>query len=88
MDVLLNGNHLKQEHKDIYQANFRKYRPIELDLSISHDVKLQKMVEWWSSSLGIFSSYGFTLNDFDQMVKESKMAMRYGILEIFKSAGE
>lgn len=39
--------HLSQEYKDVEYENYKKYRPIEKDKSLSEDYRREMMIEWY-----------------------------------------
>jgi 2-hydroxy-3-keto-5-methylthiopentenyl-1-phosphate phosphatase len=39
------------------------------------------MRQWWTSNLSTFSSLAFSKTDFRQLVSDSRLSLRYGIID-------
>ena len=59
---------------------FRKFHPIELSQTISKDVKLAAMKEWWDEDFRLFVEAGYAEGDFAKMCLDSKLLFRKGML--------
>ena len=54
------------------------YYPIEIDPTRTRDEKLPLMVKWWSQSHDLMEQLGLDKSDISDIVKGSKLRLRYG----------
>lgn len=80
--VMLEHDRITQEDKDDTRRLYMKYRPIEMDPTLSVAEKYKHMLDWLTENLKLFSSLQPTESDFRYMVAKTKMACRYGIVEL------
>ena len=56
--ILSKADNMGEEYRQKRTALYEKYRPMEIDETLPHDIKSQKMDEWWKSHIGLFYEYG------------------------------
>ena len=77
---MLECDKISDEHKKEVHGLFTKYRPIEMDPTIPHELKSKHMLDWWTQNMTMFQSLRLTPDDFHNMVSQSQLSLRYGIL--------
>jgi len=82
--VLRGSSLLSAEYKELSNALFTKYRPIEIDPSIPKPAKIAAMEEWWRLSNMCLVNEGIKIDDIMAMVAESAVAMRKRSTELFQ----
>ena len=81
MRVMFSSLKMNEEIKQRTIDAFNKYRPIEMDQKLTLQEKAEFMREWWESNLRDFSSMRLNDRDFHQMVYDSRIVMRHGLIE-------
>lgn len=71
----------KQEATELYN----KYRPIEIDYNMPEAEKKQHMVDWWHQALSLFVKQHFSMQDFNDMIKQGRLSIRCGILDLLQA---
>jgi 5'-nucleotidase len=82
MKVLLGSQKYRPEHREETRDLYLKYRPVELDQSLSLEQKEQHMKDWWTANMKTFSSVPLHRSDFHPLVLGSRLVLRHGILEM------
>jgi len=67
---------------------YKKYMPIERDATLSNEVKLEHLEQWWTQDLDAFTSVGFTRANFSHMVLKSKLLFRKGLIDLMHLSGK
>lgn len=65
--VMANANSISTEYSAKRKALYTKYRPIEIDMTITDEEKSKAMDEWWRAHINLF--YEYNLNE--KAVKDS-----------------
>lgn len=73
------------EVREITTALYKKYYPMEQDVSIPREEKLVHLDNWWRSDMTAFTKAGFTRRDFAKMTEESELLMRHGTKQLFRT---
>lgn len=84
MKVMLECDKISDENRQEVHDLFKRYRPIEIDPTIPHDVKSEHMLDWWTQNLVMFQSLRLSPNDFLSMVSQAQLSLRYGILQMLE----
>lgn len=85
---MLECKRITQADIDDTKRLYMKYRPIEIDPEISVAEKYKHMYDWLYENLTLFASLKPTDSDLRAMVSTSKMACRYGILDLLDQVKE
>lgn len=78
------GKLLGQEFKAKLDELYQKYRPIELDYTISEIKKNDEMLKWYSEVMELYYKYNLTQEKLVKSVLESNLILRKGLKEFFK----
>ncbi len=78
------GGYLSPDYVEKAYALYDKYRPIEIDESISKKERSKKMVEWWSTHLGLIVESGMSKAIVEDIVKKGRINPREGLTEFFE----
>lgn len=65
-------------------AIFKKYYPIEVDPTMTHEQKTPFMVEWWQRGHDLIVSLNLTRSDLADMVRETQVELRGGVGACFE----
>ncbi len=68
-EILSKGGFMPDEYVNEVNKLYEYYRPFEVDLDISFDVKNKLMEEWWSKNINLFSLYGLREDVIKKVVK-------------------
>lgn len=87
--ILSKSSLVPSEYVSERQKFFDYYRPIEMDQSISDELKSSYMLEWWEKHINLFVKYKVS-NDMinDAVSKVHVMESRDGALEFLKKLNE
>lgn len=72
----------EQEINKLYE----KYRPIEMDYSISYEEKNKQMEIWYNSCMDLYYKYKFNKNKLKEVVRNAKIGFRKGAKEFLEFA--
>jgi len=75
--------YLGEEYTKFAYELYNKYHPIEIDHTISQDIKNEKMDEWWATHIEKLSKYGLNKNILDAVIKNSVFELRKNINDFF-----
>lgn len=75
---------LSAEQKLKSDALYAKYRPIELNESLSSEERCNAMVEWWSVHRDFFINSGIKKSVIDDVVAKQSNIFREGVSDVFK----
>jgi HAD superfamily hydrolase (TIGR01544 family) len=84
--ILNYSNNVSEKFKKTSKALFRKYSPMESDISLDFNERDRMIKKWFIEDLDLMVDEKITRNDFQKMVRqaENKFYFRYGILELFE----
>ena len=84
------GNLLNEDLKNDMEKLYEKYRPIEIDYTITVEEKRKAMIEWYESCMNLYPKYNLTQNKMIESVvkniKDKKLVFRNGVEEFFIKA--
>lgn len=63
---------------------YEKYRPIEIDYSISKEEKLKEMEIWYSECMNLYYKYNLTKEQIKKSIQRSKLEFRKGAKEFLQ----
>lgn len=81
--VMANANQVGIEYKEKRTALYNKYRPIEIDQSISDEEKSFAMTEWWQAHINLFYEYGLKQEAIKNAIADGNLKYRQGAKKIF-----
>ena len=83
--VFRNHNYFPQEYEKKADELYDYYYPIEIDHSISENIRKEKMYEWWSKHIELITTQaGITKEIIFDIVENDYVKLRNGNLEFFK----
>jgi len=82
--ILSKADNMGEEYRQKRTALYEKYRPMEIDETLPHDIKSQKMDEWWKSHIGLFYEYGLKEEFIINAVKRKLLTYRDGAKKFLK----
>ena len=63
---------------------YKKFRPIEMDYTISKKEKTEAMVKWYSDCMDLYYKYNVNKEKMEQSIKNSNMILREGAKELLQ----
>lgn len=84
ISILRDGNYLTSDYASRAQALYDKYHPIEIDVNVPRQEKINAMREWWKTHFELLIGCGLSKNDIDKIVQSDIIKFRDGIKEMFK----
>ena len=82
--VFANANQVGDEYKQKRTALYNKYRPMEIDPTISDDEKSIAMTEWWQAHINLFYEYGVKEEAVKNAVAAGNLKYRDGAKKFLK----
>lgn len=86
--VFANANQVSEEYKERRTALFNKYRPIEIDQTISEEEKSKAMTDWWQAHINLFYEYGVKEEAVKNSIKSKTLNYRPGAKEFLRKMKE
>lgn len=86
--VFANANQVGEEYKIKRTALYKKYRPMEIDPTLSEDEKSKAMTEWWQAHINLFYEYGVKEDAVKNAVAAGNLKYRDGAKEFLKKMNE
>lgn len=86
--VFANANQVSKEYKERRTALYNKYRPIEIDQTISEEEKSMAMTEWWQAHINLFYEYGVKEEAVKNSIKAKTLNYRAGAKEFLRKMYE
>lgn len=86
--VLANANQVGTEYKEKRIALYNKYRPIEIDQTISEEEKSIAMTEWWQAHINLFYEYGLKQEAIKNAIEDGNLKYRQGAKAFLKKMYE
>lgn len=86
--VMANANQVGDEYKEKRTALYNKYRPIEIDQTISDEEKCAAMSEWWKAHINLFYEYGLKEEAIKNAIKDGNLKYREGSKEFLRKMNE
>ena len=84
--ILSKSELVPKEYVAKRQELFNKYRPIEIDESISYETKSKMMTEWWSKHIGLFVEYKLSEKVINKVANDLRdMSFREGAKEFLEN---
>lgn len=77
-DASAKKNGLSTKLEEFYD----KYRPIELDYTLSKKEKEKYMLEWYQGCMDLYYEFKITKEDLEKSIKNSKIILRNGLAEL------
>jgi 5'-nucleotidase len=77
-------NYISEEYSKKATELSEIYRPIEMDLSVSHKEKKEKMKEWWEKHFDLLIESGLNKKHIVEIVESGKIKLREGADEFFE----
>lgn len=77
------GKYLTSDYAPKAHALYEKYRPIEIDPTISFEQKSQAMEEWWQTHFNLMVECGLDRETIRKAIVENKIYFRAGSKELF-----
>ena len=84
MKYLRNGNYLTSDYAKKANELFDRYHPYEIDSRISHEEKMAKMKEWWTTHFKLLIDSGLDKKTLDRFVQDVKLEFREGTKEFLE----
>ena len=78
------GRILGKEFKEEMQKYYEKYRPIELDYTMSEYNKERHMEDWYSECMNLYYIYKLTKEKMEKSIKESNLIFQKGAKEFIQ----
>lgn len=86
--VMANANQVGIEYKEKRTALYNKYRPIEIDQSISDEEKSFAMTEWWQAHINLFYEYGLKQEAIKNAIADGNLKYRQGAKKFLRKMYE
>ncbi len=86
--VMANSNQLGDEYTKKRTKLYEKYRPIEIDMSITDEEKSMFMTEWWKAHISLFKEYNLKENDIKKSITDGGLKYREGAKLFLKKMKE
>lgn len=86
--VMANANQVGSEYKEKRTALYNKYRPIEIDQTISEEEKCKAMDEWWKAHINLFYEYGLKEESIKNAILDGNLKYRDGSKEFLRKMNE
>lgn len=86
--VMANANQVGEEYKERRTALYNKYRPIEVDSSISDEEKSKAMTEWWKAHINLFYEYGLQEIAIKNAIEDGNLKYRLGAKQFLAKMNE
>ena len=86
--VMANANQVGSEYKEKRTALYNKYRPIEIDQTISEEEKCKAMDEWWKAHINLFYEYGLREEAIKNAILDRNLKYRDGSKEFLRKMNE
>ena len=86
--VLANANQVGAEYKERRTALYNKYRPIEIDQTISDEEKSMAMTEWWQAHINLFYEYGLKEQAIKDAIADGNLKYREGAKDFMRKMYE
>lgn len=86
--VMANANKVGEEYTRKRTALYNKYRPIEIDSTISDEEKSKAMTEWWQAHINLFYEYGLKEQAIKDSLKDGGLNYREGSKEFLAKMNE
>lgn len=82
--VMANANGVNEEYTQKRNALYQKYRPIEIDMTLTDEEKSNAMEEWWKCHIALFFEYGLREDAVKFSVKKGGLKFRDGAKELLE----
>ena len=82
------GKLLGEEFAKKLNELYEKYRPIELDYTITFEEKNTAMEKWYKECMDLYYEYNLTEGKLEKSIKESNLIFRKGLEKFLKSMYE
>lgn len=86
--VMANANKVGEEYTIKRTALYNKYRPIEIDSTISDEEKSKAMSEWWQAHINLFYEFGLKEQAIKDSLTEGGLNYRVGAKEFLIKMNE
>ena len=86
--VMANSNQLGEEYSKKRNALYEKYRPIEIDMTLSDEDKSCAMTEWWKAHISLFKEYNLKQDDIKKSIIDGGLRYRVGAKQFLKKMHE
>lgn len=82
------ANIFNDEYQRLKTEQYEKYRPIEVDPNISHEIKEKNMEAWWKEHFELFFRFGLKKEDIVKCATQGGIVLRDGAEEFFSKMHE
>lgn len=86
--VMANSNQLGEEYSKKRKALYEKYRPIEIDMTLSDEEKSAAMTDWWKAHINLFKEYNLKENDIKKSICDGGLKYRVGAKQFLNKMHE
>ncbi len=80
--------HLGEDYKDQSEELFSMYKPIEDDDSVSEQVKVEALSQWWREHLELLVRHGMSKSIASAIVSSGKIQYRKGVKEFLQKLND
>ena len=87
-DAVANPKFVEQGIRSDMDKLYKKYRPIEMDYTISKEEKLKQMEIWYSECMDLYYKYNLTKEQIKNSIQSSDIKFRKGAKELLVLAHE
>lgn len=87
-DAVANPKFVEQGIRSDMDRLYKKYRPIEMDYTISKEEKLKQMEIWYSECMDLYYKYNLTKEQIKNSIQSSDIKFRKGAKELLVLAHE
>lgn len=81
ISVLRDGDYLTADYAEKAHALFSRYRPIEIDATVSREKKAEAMNSWWREHFALLIASRLNKRDIEQAVLSGSVHLREGFAE-------
>jgi len=82
ISLLRDGHHLTSDYAEKAHAFFDHYHPVEIDLGVPKEKRIEAMQEWWSKHFQLLIDSGLNKKDLENIVQSERIKFRNGIKEL------
>lgn len=82
--IIRETGHLSKKATSRLKANFRKYSPMENDLTLSNEARIKFMTEWWSRSFDVYIEEAIKRELIQRIVEQNDLNLRDGCSKLLE----
>lgn len=86
--VMANSNGVSKEYSEKRNALYQKYRPLEIDSTLTDEEKSAYMEEWWKKHIELFFEYGLKESAIKTSTENGGLFFREGVKTFLEKMNE